>query len=282
MSDDPADRGTDAASGTNDPVEGDADAARCGDAEATSGDASEPLVGLADPMERFARLVSAVFVTVFALVVASAITGPVSSVAASAGLVTEGTNGWQVLRTVVQFGGFLLAVLGYLAFTSEWGLVRLDRLSSREAGLVVAAALGLLTLQYGALFALAEIGITTGQNQAVVPAGPPATYYLAMIAVSILVVGPVEELLFRGVVQGGLRRAFDATPAILLASLIFGVVHLPAIEGAFVERAAYVGVVVLLGCVLGYLYERTENVLVPGLAHGAYNAAIYAVLWAGI
>jgi len=284
MSDDPADRDADAdaASRTNDRVEGDADAVRSGDADATSGDSSEPLAGLADSMEGFARVVSAVFVTVFALVVASAITGPVSSLAASAGLVSEGTNAWQVLRTVVQFGGFLLAVLGYLAVTAEWDLVRLDRLSAREAGIVVAAALGLLTLQYGALFALAEIGVTTGQNQAVVPPGDPATYYLAMIVVSILVVGPVEELLFRGVVQGGLRRAFDAAPAILLASLIFGVVHLPAIEGALVERVAYVGVVVLLGCVLGYLYERTGNVVIPGLAHGAYNAAIYAVLWAGV
>ncbi|WP_342764958.1 hypothetical protein [Halorubrum sp. Hd13] len=31
---------------------------------------------------------------------------------------------------------------------------------------------------------------------------------------------------------------------------------------------------------LGVLYERTENVVVPGLAHGVYNAVIYVVLLA--
>jgi membrane protease YdiL (CAAX protease family) len=98
--------------------------------------------------------------------------------------------------------------------------------------------------------------------------------------VSLAVVGPVEELLFRGVVQGGVRRAFDAVPAVLIASLAFGLIHLPSVSGTPVERWAYVGVVVVLGSVLGALYEWTDNVVVPGLAHGVYNAAIYVVLLA--
>ncbi|MWV63733.1 CPBP family intramembrane metalloprotease [Halorubrum sp. JWXQ-INN 858] len=245
-------------------------------------DASDPVARFAVPLERVTRVASAVVVVVFALLVASAITGPTARLAVSAGLVAEGTSAWQVLRTVVQFGGFLLAVVGYLAFTDEWDVVDVARPSRIDTALVVGGAVGLLALQYGALLVLAEVGLTTGENRATVAAGDPVPYYLAMIAVSLLVVGPIEELLFRGVVQGGLRRAFDAGPAILIASLVFGVIHLPSIEGALPEQLAYVGVVVLLGCVLGLLYERTGNVVVPGLAHGAYNAAIYAVLLAGV
>lgn len=234
------------------------------------------------PIAKVGRLAMAVFAIVFALVVASLVTELTTSTAVRFGVVGEATNAGQLFRTVVQFAGFLIAVLAYLAATGEWNVVDVGRPRLGDAKPIVVAAAALLALQYGALYGLRAVGVTTGQNVAVVPAGDPVTYYLAMIVVSIAVVGPVEELLFRGVVQGGLRRAFDATPAIVLASLLFGLVHLPAVTGTLTERLAYAGVVVALGCLLGYLYERTGNVLVPGLAHGAYNAAIYAVLLAGV
>lgn len=259
---------SDVDSGVDSDVDGDANAV-------------DPFENVDLPIRKLARLASAAFVIVFALVLASAVTAPITGLAVRAGLVSEGTNAWQVFRTVVQFGGFLLAVVAYLAITGEWELVGVERPTLGEGGLVVVAGAGLVALQYGALFALTEVGLTTGRNQATVAAGDPAAYYLAMVVVSLLVVGPVEELLFRGVVQGGLRRAFDAVPAVLIASLMFGLIHLPSVAGALPERLAYVGVVVMLGCVLGYLYERTDNVLVPGLAHGAYNAVVFASLLAG-
>ncbi|PAU82974.1 CPBP family intramembrane metalloprotease [Halorubrum salipaludis] len=233
-----------------------------------------------EPVNRVLRVASAAFAVVFALLVASAVTEPAAQAAVSLGLVGAETTGQQVVRTLVQFAGFLAAVVGYLAITDQWGLVRLSRPTLRDAGLVVGGGIALFAFQYGALFALGQVGLTTGQNQAVVPAGDPVTYYLAMIAVSLFVVGPVEEALFRGAVQGGLRRAFDAAPAIMLASLMFGLVHYPSVSGTPGQRWAYVAVVVVLGAVLGVLYERTGNVLVPGFAHGVYNAVIYVVLLA--
>ncbi|SFR31038.1 MULTISPECIES: CPBP family intramembrane glutamic endopeptidase [Halorubrum] len=231
--------------------------------------------------ERVFRVASALFAIVFAFLVASAITAPGASLAASVGLVSEGSTGYQLLRTLLQFAGFALAVAGYLAITDEWEIVRFSRPTARETAVIVGGGIALFAFQYGALFALDQVGLSTGQNQAVVPAGDPVPYYLAMIAVSLAVVGPVEELLFRGVVQGGVRRAFDTLPAVLIASLAFGLIHLPSVSGTPVERWAYVGVVVVLGSVLGALYEWTDNVLVPGLIHGIYNAVTFAVLLAG-
>lgn len=235
---------------------------------------------LSEPANRVLRVASAAFAVFLAVFVAGAVTTPVSEFAVSLGLVGEGTTGLQVLRTLLQFAGFLVAVTGYLAITDQWELVGVSRPTPRDAGLVVAGGAVLFAFQYGALFVLGEVGLTTGQNQAVVPDGDPVTYYLVMVAVSLLVVGPVEEALFRGVVQGGLRRAFDAVPSILLASLAFGLIHLPSVSGTAGQQWAYVAVVVVLGAVLGYLYERTGNVIVPGLAHGVYNAVIYVVLLA--
>ncbi|ELZ53942.1 hypothetical protein C465_01034 [Halorubrum distributum JCM 9100] len=228
--------------------------------------------------DRVFRVASALFAIVFALLVASAITAPGANLATSLGLVSEGSTGQQLLRTLLQFGGFALAAVGYLAVTDEWEIARVSRPDAREAAIIVGGGIVLFAFQYGALFALGQLGFSTGQNQAVVPAGDPVVYYLAMIAVSLAVVGPVEELLFRGVVQGGVRRAFDAVPAVLIASLAFGLIHLPSVSGTPVEQWAYVGVVVVLGSVLGALYEWTDNVIVPGLVHGIYNAITYAVL----
>jgi hypothetical protein len=228
--------------------------------------------------ERLSRVASALFAVVFALLVASAITAPGADLAASLGLVAEGSTGYQLTQTLLQFVGFVAAVAGYLAITDQWELARVSRPTAREAGIIVGGGVVLFGFQYGALLALDQVGLSTGQNQAVVPAGDPVTYYLAMIAVSLAVVGPVEELLFRGVVQGGIRRAFGALPAVLIASLAFGLIHLPAISGTAVEQWAYVGVVVVLGSVLGALYEWTDNVVVPGLVHGIYNAITYVVL----
>ena len=236
----------------------------------------DPLAAAAG--ERLFHVVSALFAIVFALLVASAVTAPGADLAASVGLVSEGSNGYRLLQTLLQFAGFTLAVVGYLAITDGWDLVRASRPDRREATIVLGGGLLLFAFQYGALFALDQLGLSTGQNQAVVPAGDPVTYYLAMVAVSLAVVGPVEELLFRGVVQGGVRRAFDAAPAVLVASLAFGLIHLPAVSGTMAERWAYVGVVVVLGAVLGALYEWTDNVVVPGLVHGVYNAVTYVVL----
>ena len=223
---------------------------------------------------RLARLLSAVVAVLLALFAASAVTAPLVALAVRAGLVAPDTTAWQLLRTVVQFAGFLAAALGYLALTDQWDLLRYSRPTLRESGLVAAAAVGLLTLQYGSLFALSRAGLSTGQNQAVVPAGDPVTYYIAMILVSLLIVGPVEEVLFRGVVQGRLRAAFGPVPAIVGASLLFGSLHLVNYSGNPVSVVAGALMIAAVGSVFGTVYELSDNLAVPVLVHAIYNVVL--------
>ncbi|ELZ41689.1 hypothetical protein C471_05501 [Halorubrum saccharovorum DSM 1137] len=224
---------------------------------------------------------SAVFALVFGLVVGGLIGQLATSVAVGVGIVAPETNAFTLLQTVANFVGFLPAVVGYLVITDQQDLVSVSLPSLREAGLIVGSAVLLYGLQIGLLLTLREFGFRTGENPATIAAGDPVVYYTAMIVVSLFVVGPAEELLLRGVVQGGLRRSLDAAPAILIAALMFGVLH-GNVEGSTVEQVAYMGVTVILGAILGVLYERTQNVLVPGLAHGLYNAIIFAGLLRGV
>jgi membrane protease YdiL (CAAX protease family) len=102
---------------------------------------------------------------------------------------------------------------------------------------------------------------------------------LALVPLSLFVVAPAEEAFFRGVVQGRLRRAFGPVVSVLVASLLFTVVHV----FNFVTFEQSLGIVVPLGAifvaalVLGVTYERTANLAVPIVIHGAYNSTLAVV-----
>jgi len=105
---------------------------------------------------------------------------------------------------------------------------------------------------------------------------------LLFLPLSIFLVGPAEEFLYRGIIQTRLREVFDAGLAIFVASIIFAVVHFPA----YLDPSNVLGTVVTvfvillpLGAILGAVYEHTENLVVPALAHGFYNAVTYGLLY---
>ena len=84
-----------------------------------------------------------------------------------------------------------------------------------------------------------------------------------------LLAGVSEELLFRGAIQGGLESSLGTTFAWILASLLFGLAH-PL-------SSTYFLLTTLMGAYLGGLYLVTGNLLVPMVAHAAYDYfALYA------
>ena len=84
--------------------------------------------------------------------------------------------------------------------------------------------------------------------------------------ISITIMAPlVEELLFRGAIQGYmLRKGMKPLNAILIASAIFGIVHMNPIQIPFAFA---------IGLIFGWLYYRTGSV-VPGLIGHFINNSI--------
>ncbi|MEW4567345.1 CPBP family intramembrane glutamic endopeptidase [Tautonia sp. JC769] len=72
-----------------------------------------------------------------------------------------------------------------------------------------------------------------------------------------------EETLFRGVIQSAFRGWLGLGPALVIASLIFGLLH--AITPTYAILAT------LIGAYLGWLFELTGNLLVPIVAHAVYD-----------
>jgi len=106
--------------------------------------------------------------------------------------------------------------------------------------------------------------------------------FLLLVPISFLLIGPGEELLFRGLVQGTLREVFGPVPAIGLASAIFAAAHVTSLSGAFSGRLVTVGLLFVPAVVLGVVYEYTENIVVPALVHGAYNATLFSLAYASL
>ncbi len=98
---------------------------------------------------------------------------------------------------------------------------------------------------------------------------------LLMISTFWIVALP-EEALFRGVIQKQLERAFGRLwPALLIASVLFGLSHLNNAAGwswahlltPSVWGWPYVGLATLAGVAYGLAYHRTGNIAAPTLTH---------------
>ncbi|EMA29669.1 CPBP family intramembrane glutamic endopeptidase [Haloarcula japonica] len=156
--------------------------------------------------------------------------------------------------------------------------------SLREAGIVVlgyaSAMVGLVVVAAVITTLVSMFGIETATNQAAEIGMENPDVLLLLIPASFLLIGPGEELLFRGVVQGRIRDYFGPISGVTIASVIFAGIHYPALSGGSVT-GKLVGVCALLipSLILGTTYEYTDNIVVPSLIHGAYNATLFTGLY---
>jgi membrane protease YdiL (CAAX protease family) len=94
---------------------------------------------------------------------------------------------------------------------------------------------------------------------------------ITLIAFSMLLVGPIEELFARGYIQQGLESSLGKMRGWFLASFLFGMLHalniLRAIAPTFVA-----------GLFLGYIWQRTDrNTTAVAIVHGAYDSIALAL-----
>ena len=145
--------------------------------------------------------------------------------------------------------------------------------SLTQVGTVVVGVVVAVVLAVALSLLLAILGLLPGSVIGDTATTNP-TFLLGLAVLSVLVVAPVEEFVFRGVVQGRLRAQFGPVPAIAGASLLFGSLHLANYSGNPAAVVAGALLIAAVGAVFGTLYERTGNLVVPVVAHAAYNVVL--------
>ncbi|MEA5388608.1 CPBP family intramembrane glutamic endopeptidase [Haloarculaceae archaeon H-GB11] len=235
-------------------------------------------VRVADTETRLVSVVHAVAVVVAAFLMGGLVLAFVADAALGAAGIGRDSTVYYVTLFAAQFTGFGVVVVGYLALRDQWDLFEVSVPSLKDLAWVVAGFLGILGTAAGIGWVVSQLGTQTAQNEVVEIGQTNPDLYLYMIPIALLFVGPAEELVFRGVVQGLLRRAYGVVPAVLATSVFFGVAHIFALTGS--GKVTYMAIAAAMGLILGALYERTENIVVPALVHGGWNAFLFLGLWA--
>ncbi|MFB6218415.1 MAG: lysostaphin resistance A-like protein, partial [Halobacteriaceae archaeon] len=162
------------------------------------------------------------------------------------------------LAAVIFAAGIVLASRPVLGRALYWG------------GLLTFLVAPLVTFLAGTEPAANRAGLTAFENPEIIP---------WLVPPMLLVLGPGEELLFRGIIQGSLRERFSAPAAIVLAGLMFAPAHITALAGS--PEAVLVTITILFvpSLVFGAVYEHTDNIVVPSLVHGLYNSTLLVLLY---
>jgi uncharacterized protein len=88
----------------------------------------------------------------------------------------------------------------------------------------------------------------------------------------ILFVGLGEELLFRGLVQRDMSKVFGWRWGLVCTSLLFGVMHLTW------RSVPELGFTTCAGVIFGYLYQKTDSLTAPIIAHGIGNTVLVSIM----
>jgi membrane protease YdiL (CAAX protease family) len=180
----------------------------------------------------------------------------------------------------LQGVGLMATSLFYFQVRDRFSLVRIGRPSLRDVGLMLGGTVGIFLLFAGITVLYSLLGVQTPSTPIVEDGLQTPVLALYLIPLTYLLVGPGEELLFRGAIQGLLGEAYPSSLAVVIASAIFAVAHAGNVVGAPLEQAVpYFAILFVLSLVLGTLYEVSDNLLVPIFVHGTYNAVTFFQLY---
>lgn len=91
----------------------------------------------------------------------------------------------------------------------------------------------------------------------------------------VCLIGPGEELFWRGFLQRRLERGFGKWRGLLLATMIYSLIHVASANVMLVLAAG------VCGLFWGFLYQRFHSMLLNAVSHTLWDAAIFLVIPVG-
>ena len=153
-------------------------------------------------------------------------------------------------------------------------------------GLVVGSS---LLIQYIlSLFGVRFVESSGTADAEFIVSGMDILLLILMMLMMILIVGPCEEILFRGFMQRGLVRAVGDRWGILITAFLFAIIHLVALVFIlFIDPLIFLILFVYLlvpyfaiSLMLGLLFRwRNENLIAVIVTHGVYNSLTILIVF---
>lgn len=104
----------------------------------------------------------------------------------------------------------------------------------------------------------------------------PALFWTTSFTI-VFIVPVIEELLFRGFLQTWLKGVIGTLKAVLVTALIFAFFHFSISQG--LDNIELVFSLFILGCFLGFIYERQRSLWASIGLHATFNAvSIWMIL----
>lgn len=179
-----------------------------------------------------------------------------------------------------------LVVYGYLRASGEgWAFLDVRVPTGRDLVAIVGGLLAVVVVSVAGEVAVTSLGLPVAPNVALEPVLSGAlagqrVLVLALIPIMFVLIAPVEELLYRNVVQKRLAEWVSPAGAIVLASAVFAVAHVPAYSGgSTLALAVACTLTFVTSLVFGWLYHRTGSIVVPAVVHGGLNAMSLGLLY---
>jgi uncharacterized protein len=190
----------------------------------------------------------------------------------------DGNDPWYLLVSqLALWVGFVGAVVvasrmnGTRSLVADYGLSwpRIKDLWLGLGGAIVGRVLPLIVL---VCIVLAGSGFGAPNSAAprIVGVTPSGTAGWVVVALLTVVGAPiVEELFFRGLLQGAFTRRIGAVPALFVTAIIFSFAHVLN-EGPLAPLVLFP-----MALVLGYLRHRTGKLAAGMVAHAFFNAILF-------
>lgn len=228
---------------------------------------------------RVVRVLAALALTVCAFVALGLLFVPLL-------LLPLGSTGQVLLAySLPELGFAAVGVFFVLLIGEDRTFIDFDRPNRMDAVLVTAGTAGLVAFNITMQWVAVQSGFESS-TQFTLPAGVGSLeLLLGLSIVFLLIVGPTEELFFRGVIQRYLDGALTRKGAYAWTGAIFAAFHLPGVAGTGGGPAQYLlvgGILFVVSWTLSWLYDRSRNLLVPILTHGCYNILVFASLLYGV
>jgi len=151
------------------------------------------------------------------------------------------------------------------AHAAQLGLKKID---ARTA--ITVMIIGVVLIFIAGIIAAAETAIVgpdpSAEQLRLVVQPRDFTQLIALVALNLALVGPAEELAFRGFIQKGFQSSFGKTAGLLSASILFALLH-------GLNSLYSIAPILVVALVLGYVWQRTGgNTTATLLMHGVYNS----------